>query len=175
MNKMYFTFMESEYDALENTYQNLTENTAEAKWVWEHVVSAIKEAGREDLLSNPTVLDLGGGTGEFSKYLNEQGVAGVSLDKRKVDFNIDAKQVRASAYKMPFSDGSFDIVTNNGFFDNIYHLDYPELLQEIVRILKNNGVLFIFAPSPLPREEIEKFFDPVITKGKDGLTLWQRK
>jgi len=46
-------------------YEHLTKSPEEAKWIWADIVEEIKKVGREDILSNPTVLDIGGGMGEF--------------------------------------------------------------------------------------------------------------
>jgi ubiquinone/menaquinone biosynthesis C-methylase UbiE len=162
--------MEQEHD-----WENLTEDSEDAQWIWQHIVSALEKAGRTDVLQKLTVLDLGGRTGEFSKNLTEQGITSVSLDKQNVDTNTGANQVRANAYEMPFPDESFDIVTSNSQFDDIYHLDYSLLLPEVARVLKAKGVLSVCFPSPLPKGELEKLFNLVVSEGKDDLTLWEKK
>lgn len=162
--------MEKEYD-----FENLTENAKDAQWIWDHVVSALKEVGRSDLLQNPTVLDLGGRAGEFSKNLNEQGIISISLDKEKVGANTGTNQVRANTYEMPFPDESFDIVASNSQFDDLYHLDYSILLPEIARVLKAKGILSVCFPAPLPKGELEKLFNQIASKGREDLTLWEKR
>lgn len=155
--------------------ENLIEDPNEAQFIWEQIISAIRKAERTDLLQNPTVLDLGGRAGEFSKQLAKQGIKSVSLDKEHTGTNKGANQVRANAYKMPFPSGSFDIIHSNSLFDAMYNLDYAQLLPEIVRVLKPNGILSVFAPRPLPTKEIEEHFKLMVSEGQDALTLWRKK
>ena len=159
----------------ERDHEHLIETPDEAQFIWEQIVVAIQETKRTDLLQNPTVLDLGGRNGEFAKQLEEQGIRSVSLDKARIETNRGANQVRANAYKMPFPSGSFDIILCNSLFDAyIYNLDYAKLLQEIIRVLKQNGILSIFAPRPLPRE-MEEHFRLIASEGQGSLTLWVKK
>ena len=157
-------------------FEHLTETEQDAEWLWNQLVSMIQEVNRNDLLENsPTILDLGGRIGEFSKKINEQGINSFSLDKQTIESNSGANQVRADAYKMPFSDESFDIVCSNSMFDDLYKIDYSQLLPEVARILKSKGVLSVVFPNPLPISELEKYFMLLLSRGKDDATLWEKK
>src|SRR3989344_3907328 len=55
-----------------------------------------------------------------------------------------AKIVQASAYKLPYSDETFDIVTSS---DVIEHLDKPEtILEEIKRVAKRGASIIVGRP-----------------------------
>ena len=108
-------------------FQHLTENSGEAMTMWQNIVSGINKIGRIDILQNPSVLDMGGGMGEFSKYLNTQGIKCVSLDSKDLSIESSASPIRGNAYQMPFADRSFSIVYGRGVFDsNISTLNYEK-------------------------------------------------
>jgi len=44
-----------------------------------------------------------------------------------------------SVYKLPFEANTFDLIINNYMFDLLPEEDYPEILNEFSRVLKNNG------------------------------------
>ena len=46
-------------------WHNLTEDAKKAKGIWNGVLREIKKVGREDILNNPVVLDIGGGGVNF--------------------------------------------------------------------------------------------------------------
>lgn len=146
-----------------------------AKFIWEDVLSLIKEAGREDILPNLTVLDLGGGAGEFSKNLNAQGIKCISLDAQDLETNPGANQIRSIAYRMPFADNTFSLVYERGALDDkVYKPEFMRLFTEITRVLKQDGVLFICEPHP-PIKELEKYFKLLASGGEEFYTLWGKK
>ena len=156
-------------------FEHLTEGESGAESVWSHSLFAIKEAGRQDILQNPAVLDLGGGAGELSKYLNAQGIKCVSLDRQDWGTNPGANQIRGDAYQMPFADGSFNIVHCRGAFETLmYPHDFAKLFPEIARVLKARGVLSIQDRTPPPNEELAKYFK--LLSSTEGYSfLWEKK
>lgn len=155
-------------------WENLTEDSSDAAFRWRHIYSQIQKCNKTEILENPIILDLGGGMGEFSKNLNAQGINCISLDIKDLETNPGAKQVRGSAYNLPFADGSISIVHGCGVFDSsFYHHDFPKLLAEIARILKPGGVLSVFDPEAPPKEELEKYFK--LLEGEvSGTELWEK-
>jgi len=157
-------------------WQHLTERPNEAKFIWEDIIDEIKKVGREDILPNPTVLDIGGGMGEFSKQVNSEGVHCVSLDVQDLDVDKSANPVRGDVYHMPFADASFDIIHGRGVFDDsMYRHDFPKLIQEIARVLKAKGILSVYDFTPPSAEELEKLFKRLSVEGKEYPTLWEKK
>ena len=73
----------------------------------------------------------------------------------------NAKIVRASAYKLPYSDETFDIVTSS---DVIEHLDKPEtMLEEIKRVAKRGASIIVGTPirrtkNPADPHHVDEFF-----------------
>jgi ubiquinone/menaquinone biosynthesis C-methylase UbiE len=99
------------------------------------------------------ILDIGGGTGAFSFWLSEQGHRVCLIDFVPKHINIAKRHeiekktqlVSADvgdARKLPFNDGSFDLVLLMG---PLYHLtdrdDRMQAIREAYRVLKAGGIL----------------------------------
>lgn len=121
-------------------------------------------------LKNKTVLEIGCGSGwgaqAILKYFSPKKIVGIDLDLRQIALarkNIKAKAItfeQADATKLSFKDKSFNAVFVYGV---IHHLPSPEAkdcLNEIYRVLKPEGKLFLLDLS------IESFMTPLgrITK-----------
>lgn len=150
----------------------ITNNPEVAEDSWKSVKDWIDGIGKGGILKNPLVLDLGGGTGEFSQYLNSQGIKCVSLEKRDYDLKAGAKQVKADAYTMPFANESFDILYARGFFDPyLYWHNYKLLVQEIARVLKTGGLLVGNDKDQPPDEELNQYFRRIT----NDMPIWEKK
>ncbi|PIR68649.1 hypothetical protein COX93_00215 [Candidatus Nomurabacteria bacterium CG_4_10_14_0_2_um_filter_30_12] len=158
-----------------STYQNLTEDKETAQAIWRYITHSIEEVGRNDILQNPTVLDIGGGVGEFSKNLNSEGINCVSLDIKNLELNSGANQIVANANKMPFVDESFSIVHGRGIFDKKLYPNYHSyLLKEIARVLKTKGILSVYDATPPNNKDLEKYFK-ILNSDREYPTLWEKK
>ena len=99
--------------------------------------------------SNPTILDVGCGTGANLKMLATLGKAeGVDISPQAVEFcrqrGLDSVKLGA-AEQLPFENDSFDIVTS---LDVIEHLDDDVAgLREMRRVLRPDGHLLLFVPA----------------------------
>lgn len=129
---------------------------------------------------NVKILDLWWWFWEMSKYLNKVWYNSISLDIRwDIGFNKWAKQIRWSAYELPFIDNSFDFVNANAFFDNsgwfsMYDHNFDTLLLEISRVLKVGWLIFISDPFPPNSIDLRKYFTQ-LTYNTDGYYLWWKK
>lgn len=101
---------------------------------------------------NKKVLDLGCGTGYGSRLLYRAGnkVYGVDVSAKAIDYakrNYPGPEyICCSAEKLPFENNYFDAVTA---FEVIEHVEDAEMvLDEIQRVLKKDGDLFISTPNP---------------------------
>jgi SAM-dependent methyltransferase len=98
---------------------------------------------------NPSILDVGCGTGANLKMLAAYGKAeGVDISTQAVDFcrqrGLDSVKLGAIEH-LPYDDGSFDLVTA---LDVIEHLDDDvEGLREIRRVLRPEGRVLLFVPA----------------------------
>lgn len=105
------------------------------------------------LVNGCRVLDVACGEGYGSWILSKAALEVIGVDiapdavehaqKKYVDPRI--KFVEASAADLPFDDGTFDAVVS---FETIEHHDlHQEMLSEIKRVLKKEGVLIISSPN----------------------------
>jgi phosphatidylethanolamine/phosphatidyl-N-methylethanolamine N-methyltransferase len=130
--------------------------------IFELVLSDIREKIVQQINpGNKTVLDVATGTGSLAMALSKsaKSVTGIDLSanmleiakKKPVKANLTFLQMDAS--KMTFEDESFDIVTISlGLHD--MPLDVRTLvLQEIKRVMKKDGKLYIMEHD-LPKNEI---------------------
>jgi SAM-dependent methyltransferase len=91
-----------------------------------------------------TVLEVGCGTGHFSRWLGDQGLAAVGLDLSPAMLAeaqvLDAGPlVRANARRLPFADGAFDLVA---FITTLEFLEQPrEALTEALRVARRGLLL----------------------------------
>jgi SAM-dependent methyltransferase len=91
-----------------------------------------------------TVLEVGCGTGHFSRWMNAQGLAAVGLDlsaamlaqARSLD---GVPLVQGDALRLPFADGAFDLVA---FVTTLEFLEWPrEALAEALRVAQRGLLL----------------------------------
>jgi SAM-dependent methyltransferase len=85
------------------------------------------------------VLDLGCGRGTFDRAGRQFKIVGVDLEPfQRSDF------VQADASKLPFITKCFDVVISNHSLEHIEN--FPSALEEIGRVLKSSGSLYIAVP-----------------------------
>ena len=89
-----------------------------------------------------SALDLGGGRGTLRQPLENLGYRYINLDARQ--FDNGEPTVMGDAHKMPFEDGSFELVVSK---DSLEHFQQPwTVVKEVYRVLKPGGLLIIFVP-----------------------------
>ena len=98
---------------------------------------------------NPSILDVGCGTGANLKMLVEFGrTEGVDISPQAVDFcrerGLDSVKLGAIE-QLPYDSGSFDLVTA---LDVVEHLDDDVAgLREMRRVLRRDGRVLLFVPA----------------------------
>jgi SAM-dependent methyltransferase len=113
------------------------------------IASFLEQICRDLETPRPHILDVGCGTGANLELLTEFGdVEGVDISPDALAFCRERgfSNVRhGAAEKLPFADGSFDVVTA---LDVIEHLD-DDLgsLKEIHRVLRPGGRVLLFVPA----------------------------
>lgn len=94
------------------------------------------------------VLDVGCGGGYLANYLAKKGhiVSGVDLSQKSLeiakqtDTSHSVEYKRASAYELPYGEGTFDAVTA---MDLLEHVEHPaQVIDEASRVLKKGGLFF---------------------------------
>ncbi len=106
-------------------------------------------------VENKTVLDIASGEGYGVNLLSNRAnfVYGVDIDKSTVlgannKYSLDKiKFLEGNTSKIPLEDCSIDVVTS---FETIeHHNEHHEMMLEIKRVLKPNGILIISSPDKL--------------------------
>ena len=113
-------------------------------------------------LKNKKVLDIASGEGYGSNILSNyaQNVVGVDISNEAVEHakikynNTNLKFVQGDAAKIPLDDDSFDVVVS---FETIEHHDkHLEMMNEIKRVLKSDGILIISSPDKYHYTDLPK-------------------
>lgn len=99
------------------------------------------------------VVDLASGSGPMSRELAQPGRTVVGLDLSEHELKLAAERgpgpwVRGDALKLPFRDGSVDVVTSS--MGLVVVTPLAELLAEVARVLRPGGVLAAIAPALRP-------------------------
>ena len=109
-----------------------------------------------------TVLELGCGTGSFTRELARSGAEVVAIDVSPELFEIANANCSApnvqyqiqNAYALSYSEGAFDSIVCSSV---LHHLEIKEALQEIYRVLKPGCAIYFTEPNMLnPQIAIQK-------------------
>jgi SAM-dependent methyltransferase len=104
----------------------------------------------QESLAGCRLLDVGCGTGWFSRLAKDRGAEVVSLDigvqlLKKVGEKCDTRRVAADACSLCFPDAVFDVVLAT---ESIEHTLDPKLaLAELLRVLRPGGSLVVTVPN----------------------------
>lgn len=150
MNDGYMPLDEFGYPVNDVKYPKL--NDLHARWRYQtYLYLELIDQAKKNFSSNlGSLLDIGcgrgGGLSTFRDYCNYDTLVGLDLNPNHVNF---AKKtlhginfVQGSAMDLPFTDNSFDIITNVESAN--YYIFYDKFVSEVKRILKPNG-LFLYA------------------------------
>src|SRR4029450_6290501 len=136
-------------------------------WNWESPAGKLRWARRVKMLSKHlgpgvTVLELGCGSGYFTRALARSGADIVAIDVSPelleiAKANCSAPNVRyeiQNAYTLSYPDAVFDSVVGSSV---LHHLEIEEALSEIYRVLKLGGSVHFTEPNMLnPQVAIQK-------------------
>jgi 2-polyprenyl-3-methyl-5-hydroxy-6-metoxy-1,4-benzoquinol methylase len=145
----------------------LADRGAGEVWNWESPAGKLRWARRVKMLSSHlkpgmTVLELGCGTGSFTRELVCSGADVVAIDVSPdlleiAKANCSAPNVRyqiENAYALSYSEGMFDSVVGSSV---LHHLEVEKALRNIYRVLKPGGTIYFTEPNMLnPQIAIQK-------------------
>lgn len=118
-----------------------------------------------------TILEVGAGWGEIAVELAIKGavVIGIEPDEEKIEISRllakikeqDVKFVKGVGEELPYPDNHFEFVVCSTVLE---HVDKPKkVLSEMIRVLKEDGVLYLNTPNYLiPYERHYKTFYPAM-------------
>jgi SAM-dependent methyltransferase len=145
----------------------LAEHGAGEIWNWESPAGKLRWARRVKMLSGHlkpemTVLELGCGTGYFTRELARSGADIIAIDVSPelleiARTNCSAPNVRyeiQNAYALSYSNATFDSVVGSSV---LHHLEIEDAVREIYRVLKPGGTIYFTEPNMLnPQIAIQK-------------------
>jgi len=145
----------------------LAEHGAGEIWNWESPAGKLRWARRVKMLSKHlgpgmTVLELGCGTGYFTRELARSGAQVVAIDVSPelleiAKANCSVPNVRyeiQNAYELSYRDNAFDSVVGSSV---LHHLEVEAALGEIFRVLKPGGAIYFTEPNMLnPQIAVQK-------------------
>ncbi len=118
----------------------------------------VKEMRRFEEDKELTVLDLGCGDGAteffFNKWFPKFIIAGIDVSSKSIE-EAKKKQLKNSTFQVldtdhiPFANDSFDIVFIAGVLHHIDEYKRQKIVNELFRVLKQNGRLYLFEHNPL--------------------------
>jgi 2-polyprenyl-3-methyl-5-hydroxy-6-metoxy-1,4-benzoquinol methylase len=145
----------------------LAEHGAGDIWNWESPAGRLRWARRVKMLSGHlepgmNVLELGCGTGYFTRELARSGADIIAIDVSPelleiARVNCSAPNVRyelQNAFELRYPDAEFDSVVGSSV---LHHLEIEAALREIYRVLKPDGTIYFTEPNMLnPQIAIQK-------------------
>jgi SAM-dependent methyltransferase len=113
------------------------------------IIELLEESPYQSLNS---FLDVGFGNGEIAEWLSQKGkaVTGIGLNLHSYLADLDKlnqkgiKTIECSIEQTPFADQSFDCIVMSHILEHCLNIGL--VFDELKRILKSNGWLFIFLP-----------------------------
>lgn len=116
-----------------------------------------------------SVLEVGSGRGSFSAYFAQDGYKTTLIDTSASVIDLakkmftsnglekDTEFVVGDAFKMPFEDESFDVITSIGLLEHFE--DIESALKEQLRVLKKGGVFTAYVVPE--KESVQNLFEPL--------------
>ncbi len=155
--------------------KKLKSEGAEAIWNWATPAGRVRASKRADHLvsiariaSDDTVLEIGCGTGLFTRLVYQRTKAKITATDLSEDLLEEAREkfpegnfMRDDAMNMQFASESFDVVFGSSI---LHHLNLKKSAEEIYRVLKPGGRMVFAEPNMLnPQIFIQKNI-PIIKK-----------
>jgi len=145
----------------------LAQHGAGEIWNWESPAGKLRWARRVKMLSSHlkpgmTVLELGCGSGSFTRELARSGADVIAIDVSPelleiARANCSAPNVRyeiQNAYSLSYPEARFDSVVGSSV---LHHLEIKEALCDVYRVLRAAGTIYFTEPNMLnPQIAIQK-------------------
>jgi ubiquinone/menaquinone biosynthesis C-methylase UbiE len=103
-----------------------------------------------EINENNSVLEIGCGAGHILERINKGKLTGIDIadiqvKRSKTRLGSKAEIIKASAEELPFKNESFDRIICTEVFEHV--LDPLKALNEMHRVLKNNGLISLSIPN----------------------------
>lgn len=104
-------------------------------------------------LASDMILDAGAGTGNLAILIENSGASVTAIDNSRIALEILEKKTRNTRVilqnlknKLPFEDKYFSKIVCNNTLYILPEEDYPIIINEFSRVLKNDGILILSNP-----------------------------
>lgn len=143
------------YDSHHNYFKTAYQTGTD---MWTRVV--VPRRGEElthRLSADSLILDMGAGRGAFAFELVRRGFRVIALESvpglveygnqeaKNFSFVTKIRFVEGDAFDTPFTDASFDAVSDLGLLQHLKPEDEMEYLEEVFRVLKPKGLFYLIA------------------------------
>ena len=150
-------------------YEEAVDSELNAFWGWSYHRFLDELIKRTKIMENQRILDIATGTSVIPKKILDLEIPGIHIigqditesmlhqGKKNIAKEHLGKRISLTcndAMALPFSDGSFDLVVS-GLAS--HHMDIPQMLGEMERVLKPGGVLSIIDVGNSPVWELRIF------------------
>ncbi len=144
--------LDSMYFTLEERFRGTREDIKDRLTVYLPCINALRT--NSTATDSPSVLDIGCGRGEFLELLRDKGIraTGVDLNRVFVDecrkMGLTVVDAEALAFLRQQRDGTFDAISAIHVVEHLRFNDLIALLDEMLRVLKPQGLAILETPNP---------------------------
>lgn len=136
--RLFYTTIANEFDDLMNIYDV------------QRRVEVVFDELLPESITGQHILDVGCGTGWFSRRATERGAKVTSLDigvslLQQTLHKADVLPTVGDALHLPFADRTFDVVVSSEVIEHT--ADPQQAIAEMARVLRTNGVLVVTCPN----------------------------
>jgi ubiquinone/menaquinone biosynthesis C-methylase UbiE len=148
-----FEYYKKEYSPLTDHWQKLPYDALSFTREQERIALLEKDTGIQ--VKGKRVLNVGSGIGSFDIAMQKYGADIYGIEPDDLEYAIAIERIenkglkcniqKAVGEKLPFMDDFFDLVTS---FQVMEHVQNPgEVIKEMVRVTKKNGIIYINMPN----------------------------
>ena len=103
-----------------------------------------------------TMMDFGCGNKPYKNLMKVNRYVGIDIENSAHDHSTEEIDILYNGYQIPFNNEYFDSVFSAEVFEHVFHLE--EIIKEINRVMKLNGIILITVPFVWHEHEIPNDF-----------------
>ena len=147
-------------------YDHIYQKSEGVRSAWHHIKFNFV---KEKIDKQNHHLDIGCGSGTFLSILNNKFSAGIDVSEKQINYanknhSTETKKFLKFNKVIPFQDNSFDSVSMIELIEHLSNDEIIILFQQIYRVLKKGGKIYITTPNYLSLWPILEFFLNKISK-----------